>query len=92
MCGSEVDRFELSGAATLQAWTVIRIAPRDFTAPYVVGYARLREGPRVLVRVNADPEQLAPDIGLVVSGARLGAARGRRSVGLEAAPVEGLGA
>lgn len=87
VCGNEAEEVELSGAATLHAWTVIRIAPRNFAAPYVIGYARLREGPRVLVKVDAEPDQLYPDIGLALSRSTLPSGGGRQSVGLEARPT-----
>jgi uncharacterized OB-fold protein len=77
----------MSGTGTLQTWTVIRIAPRGFTAPYVVGYALMSEGPRVLVRIDADPATLAYGTELTMSRTSLPAGGGRRSLGIEAKPA-----
>lgn len=85
LCGGETEDVALAGTGRLQAWTVIRVAPESFEAPYVIGYAVLDEGPRVLTRINADPEDLSFDAALRLTRTALPTAEGRRSEGLEAA-------
>ena len=45
-CGSTNQEItQLSGDGTIRTFTVIRVAPEGFTAPYVVVLTQLREGP-----------------------------------------------
>ena len=57
-CGSEdFDVVELSGNGTIRTFTVIRVAPEGFEAPYIVGEAELDEGPWLMgniVGIDAD--------------------------------------
>jgi uncharacterized OB-fold protein len=85
LCGAEIEAVRLAGTGRLQAWTVIRVAPESFEAPYVIGYAVLDEGPRVLVRINENPEDLSFDAVLQLTRTSLQTADGRHSQGLEAA-------
>ncbi len=48
-CGStELERIQLSGIATIQTYSVIRVAPEGYNAPYVVALAELEEGAWVM--------------------------------------------
>ncbi|MCL0104588.1 Zn-ribbon domain-containing OB-fold protein [Dehalococcoidia bacterium] len=45
-CASEdLDIVELSGRGEIRTFTVIRVAPEGFQAPYIVGIVELDEGP-----------------------------------------------
>lgn len=57
-CGSPLEDVALSGRAKLHSWTTIRTAPSGFEAPYVLGYAVMEEGPRLLVRIEKPQRQL----------------------------------
>jgi uncharacterized OB-fold protein len=54
--GGATDWFEVSGRATVDAWTTVARAPGPgFAPPYVVARVRLDEGPLLLTRlVGAD--------------------------------------
>ena len=58
-CASEdLDIVELSGTGTIRTFTVIRVAPEGFEAPYIVGEAELDEGPWLMGNiVDVDIEQ-----------------------------------
>jgi uncharacterized OB-fold protein len=54
-CGSDrLTGFEARGEGSLQAFTVIHVAPPRFAdqAPYVVGLVRLAEGPSLMARIR----------------------------------------
>lgn len=57
-CG-DTDRLaqvDVSGAATVDTYTVVHRAPRaDVETPYVVARVRLAEGPILLTRLPAEP-------------------------------------
>ena len=57
-CG-DTDRLtqqDVSGAATVDSYTVVHRAPRpDVETPYVVARVRLAEGPIMLTRLPAEP-------------------------------------
>ena len=61
-CGArEFEAVQLNDEGTLQTFTVIRVAPSQFTdeAPYVVGIVELNDGVRLTTQVvDCDPEQL----------------------------------
>jgi len=45
-CGSEdMEIVQLSGKGQIRTFTVIRVPPEGFEAPYIVGMAELDEGP-----------------------------------------------
>jgi uncharacterized OB-fold protein len=50
----------LSGRGKIATFTVIRYPPKTFEkdAPYVVGLVDLENGPRVIGRIAANPEEL----------------------------------
>ena len=56
-CGSTNQEVtQLSGEGTIRTFTVIRVAPEGFKAPYVVVLAQLREGPWLTGLLNSlDP-------------------------------------
>ena len=57
-CGSrELERTELSGRGELMTFTVVRIPPEGFDAPYVVCLIKTDEGPWVIGRLGHDPEE-----------------------------------
>jgi uncharacterized OB-fold protein len=50
--GEALEWTEMSGAATVDAWTTVARAPGpDFSPPYVEARVRLREGPLLLTRL-----------------------------------------
>ena len=53
-CGSTNQEItQLSGDGTIRTFTVIRVAPEGFKAPYVVVLAQLREGPWLTGLLNS---------------------------------------
>ena len=63
-CGSTNQEItQLSGDGTIKTFTVIRVAPEGFKAPYVVVLAQLREGPWLTGLLNGcDPESITMEI------------------------------
>jgi hypothetical protein len=63
-CGSEdLEVAQLSGAATVRTFTVIRVPPEGIEAPYVVAMAELDEGPWVMGNVvGVDPDKTTMDL------------------------------
>ena len=63
-CNSpEMDVMELRGAGTIRTFTVIRVAPEGFQAPYIVGEAELEEGPWLMGNiVNIEPDRATLDL------------------------------
>jgi uncharacterized OB-fold protein len=57
-CGSTNQEItQLSGEGTIRTFTVIRVAPEGFKAPYVVVLTQLREGPWLTGLLNSgEPE------------------------------------
>ena len=57
-CSSEdLEIVQLSGKGKIQTFTVIRVPPEGFEAPYIVGMAELDEGPWLMgniIDVDAD--------------------------------------
>ena len=70
-CGStDVSWFDASGNGSVYSCTITRRIPGRWqaSAPFVVAYVELDEGPRVLTNViDCDPEQVA--IGMAVTAA-----------------------
>lgn len=57
-CGStEVEVVQLSGKGEIKTYTVIRVAPEGFNAPYIVALAEMEEGPWLM----GNMEGLEPD-------------------------------
>lgn len=73
-CLSEdIDSLPLSSRGTLYSWSVVHVAPKGWTVPYVAGYVDLPEGVRVFAHiVGADPEALAMDMKVMLCTAALG--------------------
>ena len=63
-CTSEdLEVFELSGKGQIQTFTVIRVPPEGFEAPYIVGMAELDEGPWIMGNiVDVDPDEATMDL------------------------------
>ncbi len=63
-CTSEdVEVVELSGKGKVQTFTVIRVSPEGFTAPYLVGLVGLDEGPWLMGNiVGVEPDQATLDL------------------------------
>jgi uncharacterized OB-fold protein len=59
-CRSPVKESRLRGSGKIVSFTVIRYPPRGFEkeAPYVVGLIDLDDGPRVIARIKANPEDV----------------------------------
>jgi uncharacterized OB-fold protein len=61
------ETIQLTEEGKLVTWTVIHVAPSDFSeqAPYVIGIVELQEGVRITAQiVDCEPEQL--DFGMSV--------------------------
>ena len=58
-CGSSnLETHSFSKKGTLRTFTIIRVGPTGFQAPYIVALAELEEGPWVMGNVvNFDPEK-----------------------------------
>ena len=63
-CTSEdLEVVELSGKGQIQTFTVIRVPPEGFEAPYIVGMAELDEGPWLMGNiVDVDPDEATMDL------------------------------
>lgn len=62
-CGSEdLEIAELSGRGKLKTFTVIRVPPEGFEAPYIVGLVETEEGPWIMGRLDHDPEKTSLDL------------------------------
>ena len=63
-CGSEdLEISQLSGKGQIQTFTVIRVPPEGFDAPYVVGMAELDEGPWLMGNiVDVDCDEASMDL------------------------------
>lgn len=63
-CGSTNQEVtQLSGEGTIKTFTVIRVAPEGFKAPYVVVLTQLREGPWLMGLLNSrEPESATMEL------------------------------
>lgn len=63
-CTSEdLEVVELSGQGQIQTFTVIRVPPEGFEAPYIVGMVELAEGPWITGNiVGVDPDSVTMDL------------------------------
>jgi uncharacterized OB-fold protein len=63
-CGSTNQEItQLSGEGTIRTFTVIRVAPEGFKAPYVVVLTQLREGPWLMGLLNSlEPESATMEL------------------------------
>jgi uncharacterized OB-fold protein len=63
-CGStNQEIIRLSGDGTIRTFTVIRVAPEGFKAPYVVALVQLREGPWLTGLLNSrEPESASMEL------------------------------
>lgn len=60
---TDIGVVELSGQGEVKTFTVIRVAPEDFTAPYIVAVVELVEGPWVLGNLEGvDPDQTSLEL------------------------------
>ena len=73
-CMSEdIERVHLPAQGTLYSWSVVHVAPRGWTVPYIAGYVDLMEGVRVFTHiVDADPDKLEMDMQVALCTATLG--------------------
>ena len=73
-CLSEnVGRETLPSRGTLYSWSVVHVAPRGWSVPYIAGYVDLADGVRVFSHiVDADPDALAMDMDVALCLATLG--------------------
>lgn len=60
--GRELERTELSGKGELMTFTVVRIPPEGFDAPYVVCLIKTDEGPWVIGRLDHDPKEATQEL------------------------------
>jgi uncharacterized OB-fold protein len=59
-CGGDLAWVPASGSGTLVTWARVHSAPHEAFAgqlPYLTGYVELAEGPWLLARIAAGPEQ-----------------------------------
>jgi uncharacterized OB-fold protein len=63
-CGTEdLEIAQLSGKGQIQTFTVIRVPPEGFDAPYIVGMAELDEGPWLMGNiVDVDCDEASMDL------------------------------
>ncbi|MEW6613894.1 MAG: Zn-ribbon domain-containing OB-fold protein [Thermodesulfobacteriota bacterium] len=63
-CASEdMDIVNLSGKGEIKTYTVIRVPPEGFEAPYIVGMVELDEGPWIMGNiVDLDPDKAGMDL------------------------------
>lgn len=63
-CNSnDLDIVELRGKGMIRTFTVIRVAPEGFEAPYIVGEAELEEGPWLMGNIiGVDPNQASLEL------------------------------
>ncbi len=62
-CGSrDMECMELSGDGELLTFTVIRVAPEGFDAPYVPCLVKTSEGPVIIARLDLPPEQASQEL------------------------------
>ena len=63
-CASEdMDIVDLSGKGEIKTYTVIRVPPEGFEAPYIVAMVELDEGPWVTGNiVDVDPDKTSMDM------------------------------
>lgn len=63
----------LSQEGTLYAWSVVHVAPKGWTVPYIAGYVDLPERVRIFTHVvGAQPEALRTDMKVRLTSATLG--------------------
>lgn len=63
-CGSpDVEVTQLSGKGEIRTYTVIRVAPQGFQAPYIVALAEMNEGPWLMGNLEGfDPDGVKENI------------------------------
>jgi len=63
-CTSEdLEIVELSGKGEIRTFTVIRVPPEGFEAPYLVGLVELEEGPWLMGNIlGVDPDKATMDL------------------------------
>jgi uncharacterized OB-fold protein len=62
-CGStNIEKTELSGKGEIMTYTVIRIPPEGYEAPYIVCLAKTEEGPWIVGRLDYDAEKMSEDM------------------------------
>ncbi|HAG09429.1 MAG TPA: nucleic acid-binding protein [Desulfotomaculum sp.] len=62
-CGSiSIEVVSLSGKGVIKTFTVIRVSPEGYEAPYIVAMAELEEGPWLMGNlINVDPDKAKMD-------------------------------
>ncbi len=62
-CHSDLNQVSFPGRGKIATFTVIRYPPEGFEkdAPYIVGLIDLDDGPRVIGRVKANPDEVRID-------------------------------
>ncbi|MCS5694721.1 Zn-ribbon domain-containing OB-fold protein [Desulfofundulus thermocisternus] len=61
--GTDLEVVELSGRGEIKTFTVIRVAPEGFEAPYIVAMAEMEEGPWLLGNLEGvEPDRAAMDL------------------------------
>jgi uncharacterized OB-fold protein len=62
-----MEEVPLSRRGRIYSWTVARVAPQGFTAPYFVAYVDLDDGPRIFSLISGvDPETETLENGMEV--------------------------
>jgi uncharacterized protein len=71
--GETMEKVQLSSQGKLYTYCIAQVAPEGFTAPYVLGYVDIPEGPRIFAPITGiDPSSLriGMDLELVIEPIR----------------------
>ncbi|OGW17550.1 MAG: hypothetical protein A3G93_03010 [Nitrospinae bacterium RIFCSPLOWO2_12_FULL_45_22] len=84
-----MEEIRLSNKGTLYTYCIVQVAPEGFTAPYVLGYVDLPEGPRVYALITGiEPSALriGMELELVIEPIRQDP-EGRNILGYKFCPI-----
>ena len=69
---TQVSDSVMPAEGLLYSWSVVHVAPKPWTTPYVIGYVDLPNGVRVFSHIGGDPASLKPDMPVRVAPADIG--------------------
>lgn len=65
--GETMQEIPLSGKGKLESFSIAHVAPPGFTAPYILAWVNLAEGPRIFTQMTGcEPEENSLEIGMDV--------------------------
>ena len=71
--GEDISEIKLSKTGILYTWSVVYVAPKNWSLPYVAGYVDLPEGIRIFSHiVDVEPSELEIDMSVTLTKAILG--------------------